>query len=152
MFKSFAVHGVERVTVNGQIHIEECADSEADYFGLYGYDAQGDCHWIADYTTRELAEEAQTRKAARYYTVQVFISGYAAPDGDDVEHFTSLACVKDYFRNCVTEAECYGAGYDSIDWENEAVIFKGLLDDVTDQYPDLIAKFGPRRGVILERC
>ena len=62
MFKSFAIHGVERVTINGQIHIEECDDSEADYFGLYGYDAQGDCHWIADYTTRELAEKAQARK------------------------------------------------------------------------------------------
>jgi len=150
MFKSFTVHGVERITVNGQIHIEECDDSEAHYFGLYGYDAQGDCHWIADYKTREKAEEAQAKKEARYYTVQVFISGYAAPDGDDVEHFTSLACVKDYFRNCVTEAERYGAAYD--DGQNTAVICKGLLDDMTDQYPDLIARFGPRHGIVLETC
>jgi len=90
MFKSFAIHGVEKIEVNGVIHIEECADEEAHYFGLYGYDAQGDCHWIADYKTRQKAEEAQAKKEKEV----VFSLGIDVRTKDKKKLITRLARLK----------------------------------------------------------
>ena len=47
MFKSCAVHGVKTLMLNGQKHVEECPDTEAECFGLYGYEADGTCRWLA---------------------------------------------------------------------------------------------------------
>ena len=33
-----------------------------------------------------------------------------------------------------------------------ALVWKGTLDDVTDQYPDYQLRFGPRMGIQWDRC
>jgi hypothetical protein len=37
-------------------HCEECEEHEADFYGLYGVDDQGDAYAIGDFQTREDAE------------------------------------------------------------------------------------------------
>lgn len=37
-------------------HCEECEEYEADFYGLYGVDDQGDAYAIGDFQTREDAE------------------------------------------------------------------------------------------------
>lgn len=37
-------------------HCEECEEHEADFYGLYGVNDQGDAYAIGDFQTREDAE------------------------------------------------------------------------------------------------
>lgn len=37
-------------------HCEECEEHEADFYGLYGVDDQGDAYAIGDFCSREDAE------------------------------------------------------------------------------------------------
>ena len=41
-------------------HVEECEEYEADFYGLYGVDDQGDAYAIGDFQTREDAELIKT--------------------------------------------------------------------------------------------
>lgn len=79
------------------------------------------------------------------YTVQFIIAGYAMPEGRDVEQYKSLADIKSALIWNHDQAQAYGAAYAP----SEAIIWKGVVDDVTDVYPDLIATTGPRGGVSL---
>ena len=37
-------------------HVEQCEEREADLWGLYGIDAQGDAYAIGDFSTKSDAE------------------------------------------------------------------------------------------------
>lgn len=82
------------------------------------------------------------------YTVQFIIAGYALPAGNDVFYADSQAAIKRQLQREHDAAENVGAGYEP----SEALVWKGELEDVTDQYPDYRATIGARGGVRWERC
>lgn len=77
------------------------------------------------------------------YTVQLFVAGYATPDGRDVLYARSLADVADVLLDAHERAERFGAGYEP----TSALVWRGAHEDVTDLCPDRSAVIGPRGGV-----
>lgn len=83
------------------------------------------------------------------YTVQFFYgNSYAVPDGTDVEYFDSLRAIKDTLY-CRSDFDPY---YPCVDDSAEAYVWIGEHTDVTDAYPDYRVYFGPRGGLLHERC
>ena len=80
------------------------------------------------------------------YTAQFHYGcNYAAPQGDDVEHFDSLAAIG-------REVERRADDTFYPDAEPEALVWNGHESDVTDMYPDRHITLGPRGGLHCERC
>jgi len=84
------------------------------------------------------------------YTIQtVSNSGsFAIPYGDD--------CMVVVGRDSVARAlEAWERAHRRVgsdDADASILVWKGALNDVTDQYPDYEVKRGPRGGVIWHRC
>lgn len=84
------------------------------------------------------------------YTLQTISESgsFAAPEGTDVRHASSLADLRWHLDNWSDEHGRVGA-----DESNASLlVWKGRLDDVTDLYPDFIVRLGPRGGLVRESC
>jgi hypothetical protein len=60
-FDEYEIHGCHEITENGHTWTEQCEDSEAHFFTLYGHIPDGGVDTIGDFKTRELAEEILLR-------------------------------------------------------------------------------------------
>jgi hypothetical protein len=60
-FDAYEIHGCHEITENGHTWTEQCEDSEAHFFTLYGHIPDGGVDSIGDFKTRELAEEILLR-------------------------------------------------------------------------------------------
>ena len=83
------------------------------------------------------------------YTFQCLVDSgsWAMPPSDDVSYSSSLPGLRDSLEDW---RETVGRMDDpSLCF---LMVWKGRLEDVTDQYPDFILKPGPRGGIIKELC
>ena len=76
-------------------------------------------------------------------TAQFFASGYADPQGDDVEHFKSFKDAKD----ALWRRSDFDPYYPCVGDDATMRLWVGTLDDVTDVYPDFELTIGPRGGI-----
>lgn len=88
------------------------------------------------------------------YTYQIYVNGYASPEGDDVHHAMSLSELRGILESERDRAERLGAAYESDDMSGGAnmLVWSGHLEDVTDVYPDFERVFGPRGGIHRVPC
>lgn len=79
------------------------------------------------------------------YTIQLHTESgcFATPQGDEVLHCQSKADIHWHLDNWADRVSRYA------DTPVEVLVWKGTLDDVTDIYPDWVAKLGPRGGMHL---
>lgn len=84
------------------------------------------------------------------WTVQTWSDSgsFGAPDGTDVHHCSTKADVEWVLTDWSEEHPRMGSG----ERDAHALVWKGTLDDVTDQYPDYQLRFGPRMGIQWDRC
>jgi hypothetical protein len=83
------------------------------------------------------------------YTFQYLVDSgsWAMPQSDEVSYSSSLS----ELRNSLEDwRETVGRMEDPS--LCSLMVWKGKLEDVTDQYPDFILKSGPRGGIIKESC
>lgn len=73
---------------------------------------------------------------------------FAAPDGTDVEYARNKKELHLALERWQDDHDRLGADCQ----QAELVVWKGTLDDVTDQYPDFVIKGGPRGGMIIKEC
>ena len=73
-------------------------------------------------------------------------SSYTTPYPDEVEHFSGLKQAKDIFW-ARSDFDPY---YPCVDETSEMWVVFGVHDSI--EYPDCIIKFGPRGGIVIERC
>lgn len=80
-----------------------------------------------------------------YYTLQLHADSgnWASPQADDVRHACNRKGVADWLADW---AETVGR-YDNARCAS-ALVWRGHLDDVADQYPDYLLTIGPRGGII----
>jgi hypothetical protein len=87
--------------------------------------------------------------AMAIYTFQRLIDSgnWAPPQSDEVSHSSSLPGLRNSLENWRETVE-------RMDDPSlcSLMVWKGKLEDVTDQYPDFILKAGPRGGIIKELC
>lgn len=81
-------------------------------------------------------------------TAQYFGPNLVAPEGNDVEHFSSLQDAKD----ALWRRADFDPYYPCQDESAEMVIWRGTLTDVTDLYPDYRLYVGPKGGIKKETC
>jgi hypothetical protein len=83
------------------------------------------------------------------YTLQKHAESenWAPPQSDDVTYCSSVADLRWHLEDW---AEIVGL-FD-VPSVASIMVWKGTLEDVTDQYPDFIMRIGPRGGVIKETC
>jgi len=60
-FDDFEIHGCQEITEHDRTWTEQCEDHEAQFFTLFGHIPDGGVDAIADFKTRELAEETLFR-------------------------------------------------------------------------------------------
>jgi len=79
------------------------------------------------------------------HTIQLISESgsFGQPDGTDV-YFGSYQILKEYFGDWVQLHDRTGTGTEYA----RALVWKGKLEDVTDQYPDYVLTVGPRGGVV----
>jgi hypothetical protein len=82
---------------------------------------------------------------AMIHTIQLISESgsFGQPDGTNV-YFGSYELIKGFFQDWVDLHESVGTdtGY------ARALVWKGRLQDVTDQYPDYELRLGPRGGIV----
>ena len=88
------------------------------------------------------------------YTFQIYVNGYALPQGSEVGHASNKEEIYDEMRSARDEALRYGAAYESEDNKGGATarVWTGHLSDITDVYPDFDVVFGPRGGLHCVPC
>lgn len=85
----------------------------------------------------------------RYTFQTVSESGsFAFPNGTDVRHASSLRDLRWFLDSWMDEHDRVGS--DSRD--AHLMVWRGHLEDVTDQYPDFELRLGPRGGAIRCAC
>lgn len=79
------------------------------------------------------------------YTIQLHTESgcFATPQGDDVRHCTSQADIRWHLDNWADTVSRYS------EEPVEVLVWRGTFEDVTDIYPDWVAKLGPRGGMHL---
>ena len=60
-FDAYEIHGCLQINEHGHTWVEQCNDSEAEFFTLYGHIPGRGVDAIGDFKTRELAEEVLAR-------------------------------------------------------------------------------------------
>jgi hypothetical protein len=60
-FDAYEIHGCHEIAENGHTWTEQCEDSEAQFFTLFGHIPDGGVDAIGDFKTRELAEQILSR-------------------------------------------------------------------------------------------
>ena len=68
---------------------------------------------------------------------------FAQPEGKDVEFCKSKKDAESKFNDWVRDHLRVGADPKAARF----VVYKGLIEDATDMYPDFIMKLGPKNGV-----
>ena len=82
------------------------------------------------------------------YTAQYFGANLALPEGTEVEYFDSLQSAKNAFWRRTD----FDPQYPCQDNSAEMLLWKGMLLDVEDLYPDYRLYIGPKGGVNKEDC
>ena len=84
------------------------------------------------------------------YTFQTIseCGSFAAPQGDDVHHASSLEVLRSHLETWREEHDRVGSDCEAA----SLLVWKGDLDDVTDQYPDFEMRLGPRNGAVIIPC
>lgn len=85
-----------------------------------------------------------------HWTLQMWSESgsFAMPDGTDVRHATSKEDVDWLFTEWAEEHPQVG----SDERDAKALVWKGHLPDVTDQWPDYELTLGPRHGICWGKC
>jgi len=76
-------------------------------------------------------------------TAQYFGANLSSPEGTDVEHFESIQSARKAFLSRADFDPQYPCQEEE---SSEILLWKGVLDDVTDYYPDYRLCIGSRGG------
>jgi hypothetical protein len=73
---------------------------------------------------------------------------FGNPEGTEVKYAKNKATLRDAMYK-------WGRAHEQMGTTDEYAyiyVWKGALDDVTDQYPDFKVRFGPHDGIVFENC